>query len=140
MKEATRGLRLLVVDDEEQILELLELTLRMQGYQVTGALSGPSALALATQQQQQQSFEIIVMDVLMAPWDGFETVRQLHQIYQEHMPAVIFLSSLNRSETWPTMPNPFIQEYLVKPFRPFQLIEVIEQVWIRIQNRAESRA
>ena len=64
------------------------------------------------------------MDVLMAPWDGFETVRRLQAALGPAMPPVVFLSGLNRPETLPGV----VGEYLVKPFRPSQLVESIRRV------------
>lgn len=113
-------LRLLVVDDEAQILELLDLTLGLQGFEVVTARSGPHALCAAG----SGPFDVIVMDVLMAPWDGFETVRRLHAALGDAMPPVVFLSGLNRPESVPG----FVTEYLVKPFRPSQLVESIRRV------------
>ncbi|MDB5044847.1 MAG: histidine kinase, partial [Deinococcus sp.] len=84
------GLHLLVVDDEAQILELLDLTLSMSGFLVTTARSGPEALTLA----QSRPFDVIVLDILMTPWDGFETVRQLHAALGTALPPVVFLSGL----------------------------------------------
>lgn len=113
--------RLLVVDDEAQILELLDLTLRLQGFEVVTARSGPEALAAA----QARAFDVVVMDVLMAPWDGLETVRRLQAaLGPARMPPVVFLSGLNRPETLPGV----VSEYLVKPFRPSQLVESIRRV------------
>lgn len=117
------GLRLLVVDDEAQILELLDLTLSLQGFQVTPARSGPLALAAA----ETATFDVVVMDVLMIPWDGFETVRRLQARLGPEMPPVVFLSGLNRPEEVPGV----VSEYLVKPFRPSQLVESIRRVQAR---------
>ncbi|WP_019008773.1 response regulator [Deinococcus aquatilis] len=122
--EEGAGLHLLVVDDEAQILELLDLTLTMSGFLVTTARSGPDALALA----QSQPFDVIVLDILMTPWDGFETVRQLHAALGARLPPVVFLSGLNRAAQVPDLGDALIAAYLVKPFRPSQLVEVIGQV------------
>ncbi|MFB9992295.1 response regulator [Deinococcus oregonensis] len=129
--EEAAGLHLLVVDDEAQILELLDLTLTMSGFLVTTARSGPDALALA----QAQAFDVIVLDILMTPWDGFETVRQLHAALGAALPPVVFLSGLNRAAHVPDLGNALIAAYLVKPFRPSQLVEVIGQVARTAQNR-----
>ncbi|UQN06059.1 response regulator [Deinococcus sp. QL22] len=122
--EESAPLHLLVVDDEAQILELLDLTLTMSGFLVTTARSGPDALALA----QSQAFDVIVLDILMTPWDGFETVRQLHAALGAALPPVVFLSGLNRAAQVPDLGDALIAAYLVKPFRPSQLVEVIGQV------------
>lgn len=117
-------LRLLVVDDEEQILELLELTLSMNGYDVLTAGGGPQAL----EQLAVQEVDVIVMDVLMTPWDGFETARRLHRA-RSALPPIVFLSGLNRPDTLPDLGRTVIIEYLLKPFRPSELIGVIERIW-----------
>ncbi|GHF30411.1 DNA-binding response OmpR family regulator [Deinococcus metalli] len=118
------GLRLLVVDDEEQILELLDLTLSLHGYDVQTVPSGPDALA----HLHVQDVDVIVIDVLMAPWDGFQTVRHLCAALPL-VPPVVFLSGLNRPDPLPDLGGDVRVEYLVKPFRPSELIAVIEHVW-----------
>ncbi|BDP41628.1 hypothetical protein DAETH_15970 [Deinococcus aetherius] len=125
--EAPPGLRLLVVDDEQQILELLGLTLGLHGFEVETARSGPDALRAA----RAEPFDVIVMDVLMTPWDGFETVRRLHAALGRRLPPVVFLSGLDRSERVPELGPDLVAAYLVKPFRPSQLVESIRQVAAR---------
>ncbi|WP_027460292.1 response regulator [Deinococcus murrayi] len=117
------ALHLLVVDDEQQILELLTLTLELQGFAVTPARSGPAALAAL--EQSARLPDVIVMDVLMAPWDGFETVRRLHAQLGQRLPPVVFLSGLNRP---PALPAELTCEYLVKPFRPSELLACLRRL------------
>ncbi|GAA0521262.1 response regulator [Deinococcus depolymerans] len=123
-------LNLLVVDDEEQILELLDLTLSMQGFQVFPAANGPAALA----QLARHPVDVIVMDVLMAPWDGFDTVRRMYDVRGATLPPVVFLSGLARPAVMPELGDGVVSEYVVKPFRPSQLVEVIERVHLRAQG------
>ncbi|MEF2277589.1 response regulator [Deinococcus sp. YIM 134068] len=120
-------LRLLVVDDEEQILELLGLTLGLHGFRVTPARSGPEALASAL----ERPFDVIVLDVLMTPWDGFETIRRLHAALGPRLPPVVFLSGVGRAEQVPDLGPDLPTAYLVKPFRPSQLVEIIRRVAAR---------
>jgi two-component system OmpR family response regulator len=126
---AHRPLHLLVVDDEQQILELLDLTLSLKGYVVWTAPDGPRALEVC----RQRPIDVIVMDVLMAPWDGFETVRRLQAqsaVEPGHrLPPVVFLSGLNPPDALPGLAGPLVQTYLVKPFRPAELVLAIERVW-----------
>ncbi|MBB6017679.1 response regulator [Deinococcus radiopugnans] len=140
-----RPLNLLVVDDEQQILELLELTLGLRGYAVWTALDGPQALEVC----RQRPIDVIVMDVMMSPWDGFETVRRLHDQYRRPaqpaeagaaapMPPVVFLSGLNPPEALPELAGQLVQTYLVKPFRPTELILAIERVWAAQHGHPEN--
>lgn len=131
-----RPLQLLVVDDETQILELLDLTLRMRGYAVCLAAHGPQALEIC----RQRDIDVIVMDVLMTPWDGFETVRRLQAQYQasggqpaRRMPPVVYLSGLNPPAASSSR-HGMVQAYLVKPFRPAELALTIERVWAEWQR------
>lgn len=118
------GARLLVVDDEAQILELLDLTLSLHGFTVTCAASGPEALDLC----RAQRFDVVVMDVLMSPWDGFESVRALHRELGAATPPVVFLSGLSRRDPLPELGEHVRADYLVKPFRPAQLVERLTAV------------
>lgn len=128
---STPGLRLLVVDDEQQILELLHLTLSLKGYDVATARSGPEALACV----ERRPFDVIVLDVLMAPWDGFETVRRMQQSVGAALSPVVYLSGLSRPEQLPHGGTEYLTEYLMKPFRPSQLVDLIERIWVEAQRR-----
>ncbi|WP_407539522.1 response regulator [Deinococcus radiomollis] len=118
-----------MVDDERQILELLELSLGQHGFTVTPAGSGPQALKLL----QTGCFDLVVLDVLMSPWDGFETARRLRLV--PGCPPIIFLSGVSgalQQQRGLTL----AAAYLTKPFRPSQLVEVIWRV-LRESGRPE---
>jgi two-component system, OmpR family, response regulator len=118
------GPSLLIVDDERQILELLELSLQQYGFEVTPAGSGPQAHKLL----QAGHYDLVVLDVLMAPWDGFETARKM----QEHSkcPPIIFLSGVSGAAQQ-QQGLLLGAAYLTKPFRPSQLVEVIRRILAR---------
>ncbi|WP_425148107.1 response regulator [Deinococcus sp.] len=113
--------RLLIADDEVQILELLDLSLTNAGFCVATAASGPQALKLL----RAGRFDLVILDVLMSPWDGFETARHLRSV--PTCPPIIFLTGV------PGMPEaqgglPLGAACLSKPFRPAHLTELIWQV------------
>ena len=64
--------RILVVDDEEDILELVRFHLAREGYQVTLAASGEEALKKA----ERETFELIVLDLMLPGMDGFEVAKR----------------------------------------------------------------
>lgn len=123
MSSSRPALRLLVVDDDRQILDLLELSLSLQGFDVTTAISGDEAV---TRVRHGGVFDVIVMDVLMAPMDGFEAVECLYVVLGEALPPVVYLSGLNREEERPQFPG-HRSSFLVKPFRPAQLAALIRE-------------
>ena len=66
--------RILVVDDEEDILELVRYNLAKEGYHVTGAITGEEALRKA----RTEAFDLIVLDLMLPGIDGLEVTKKLN--------------------------------------------------------------
>lgn len=71
--DAPRGAKVLVVDDEENIRELLSVSLKFQGYQVDTAADGPSAIDKCRTRKP----DVLILDVMMPGMDGFGLLRRL---------------------------------------------------------------
>src|SRR6202008_5171925 len=71
--EATPEARVLVVDDEDNIVELLSVSLKFQGFEVHTATNGPAALDLARDVKP----DAVILDVMMPGMDGFGVLRRL---------------------------------------------------------------
>ncbi|GGQ93772.1 response regulator [Deinococcus ruber] len=113
--------RILIVDDELQILELLDLSMTQYGFAVTTANSGPEAVQLL----RSGRFDVVILDVLMSPWDGFETARHMRSL--PGCPPIIFLSGVSglaEQQRGLSLGAAFLS----KPFRPSRLSEIIWQV------------
>lgn len=65
--------RILVIDDDPDTIEFLQIVFSVRGREVAGALSGADGLRLA----REQSFDLIIVDVMMPDVDGYEVCRQL---------------------------------------------------------------
>ena len=70
---ATASPRILVVDDEQPVQQLLDRTLRSEGYDVVPALDGEQAL----DEIRRQSFDLVMLDVMLPKLDGFEVCRRV---------------------------------------------------------------
>jgi two-component system OmpR family response regulator len=116
---ATAEARLLVVDDEPNILELLSASLRFAGFDVATATNGTDALAVARSFQP----DLLVLDVMMPGMDGFEVVRQLRGD-GAHTP-VLFLTARDATDDKVTGLTLGGDDYVTKPF---SLEEVIARV------------
>ena len=68
--------KILLVDDEQDILDFLSYNLKKEGYQVLTALNGKDAIALA----KKEIPHLIVLDVMMPEMDGIETCREIREI------------------------------------------------------------
>ncbi len=80
---ATASPRILVVDDEQPVQQLLDRTLRSEGYEVVPALDGEQALA----QINAQSFDLVMLDVMLPKLDGFEVCRRVRA--QSSVPIIM---------------------------------------------------
>jgi len=88
----TTPARILVVDDEESILQFVSYNLRKEGYEVTVAPDGDTALALAA----DSPFDLIVLDIMLPGTDGYEVCRRLRATSDT---PVLFLSAATRNST-----------------------------------------
>jgi two-component system, OmpR family, response regulator len=111
--------RLLVVDDDANIVELLSASLRYAGFEVAGACDGQAALATARTFRPDG----VLLDVMMPGLDGFEVVRRMRN---EGMPApVLFLTARDETEDKVHGLTLGGDDYVTKPF---SLDEVIARV------------
>ena len=116
---ATHEAKLLVVDDEPNILELLSASLRFAGFEVATASDGREAVATAKAFRP----DLMVLDVMMPEMDGFEVVRRLRQ--DGVRSPVVFLTARDSTEDKVTGLTLGGDDYITKPF---SLEEVIARI------------
>jgi two-component system OmpR family response regulator len=127
MNAATASARLLVVDDEATILELLSGSLRLAGFEVVTAASGGEAVRAAASSRP----DLVLLDVMMPDGDGFEALRRIRSGGSEV--PVIFLTA--RDEV-PDRVRGFTvggDDYVTKPFSLEELLGRIRAVLKRTQ-------
>lgn len=113
--------KLLVVDDEDKIREVIKEYAEFSGYEVTEAADGMSAIGLC----KLNDYDLIIMDVMMPKLDGFSSVKEIKKI--KDIP-VIMLSA--RGEEYDKLFG-FelgIDDYVVKPFSPKELMARVNAV------------
>jgi DNA-binding response OmpR family regulator len=120
--DAWREARLLVVDDEPTILELLAGSLRYAGFDVVTAASGMEALRAAAASRP----DLILLDVMMPDGDGFEIVRQMRSGGAQI--PIIFLTA--RSAVGERVAGLTLggDDYITKPFSPRELVARVRSV------------
>ena len=122
---------ILVVDDETRIRSIIKKYAEFEGHAVTEAADGMEAVHFCRSAQ----FDIIIMDIMMPELDGFSACREIRKISQT---PIIMLSA--RGEEYDKI-NGFelgIDDYVVKPFSPKELMLRIEAVMKRVNKRMES--
>ena len=109
----SRPARILLVDDEPDILEFLSYNLNHAGFEVSSALSGSDGIRIA----KQFIPNIIVLDIMMPGMDGLETCKQLRTMKELDGVLIVFLTARGEdmvSEAYRSGADDFI----VKPIRP----------------------
>jgi DNA-binding response OmpR family regulator len=117
-----KPMRILVIDDEIDTLELIDLTLRTAGFSVRTVDNGEDAVEIL----RQDSFDAILLDVMMPEMSGFDVLRAIDE-NTEQLPPVIFLTASKRSSDQETGENLGAAGYLVKPVTRGQLLDVLHQ-------------
>ncbi|GLZ07536.1 DNA-binding response regulator [Actinomadura sp. NBRC 104412] len=125
------GARLLVVDDDPHINELLVTTLRFAGYEVASAASGTEALRAAT----DFSPAVAILDVMLPDIDGFEVVRRLRR--RGHTFAVLLLTARDGTEDKITGLALGGDDYVTKPFSIGEVIARLQALLRRVQGGAD---
>ena len=116
------GERLLLVDDEDNLRSMLEAALRYEGFDVHAAASGRDALDVV----EDQSPDLIVLDVMMPDLDGFEVCRRLRS--DGVKTPIIFLTARDETSDKVRGLTTGGDDYLVKPFSLDELVARISAV------------
>ncbi|RJQ31268.1 MAG: response regulator [Actinobacteria bacterium] len=112
--------RILVVDDEQNIVDLVKLRLEKEGYMVTTATSGAQALQIAA----SSSFDLIVLDIMMPELDGYEVFKKLRE--QKNETPVMFLTAKSSdNEVWEGWQSG-ADYYVTKPFTGDELLRGVK--------------
>ena len=118
---STEKARILVVDDEQSIVEVLKALLRREGYFVATASDGTTALNLL----QQQPFDLMISDIRMRPMDGISLLQQA-RLQHPHL-AVIMITAYAAVETAVEAMKFGAFDYICKPFKIDELILTVQR-------------
>jgi CheY-like chemotaxis protein len=113
--------RILVVDDDENILNLEKTILEQKGFQVTTAAGGAEALKVLA----DQSFDLILLDVMMPEVDGFTVCRKIKEEPRLRDIPVIFLTAKGGGEALAEGFESGAVMYINKPFTANKLLTIV---------------
>jgi two-component system alkaline phosphatase synthesis response regulator PhoP len=116
--------KILIVDDEPDILELIEYNLKKEGYQVFLARNGQEAVAEA----KRSLPDLIVLDIMMPKMDGIEACRIMRTMPEFKNTFMVFLTA--RSEEYSEIAgfNVGADDYIAKPIKPRALVSRINAI------------
>jgi len=121
------GYKVLVVDDEEDILELLKYNLQKEGFDVKTASNGIKAVEIA----MSYIPDLVVLDIMMPNQDGVETCRQLREIPDLQHTFILFLTARAEEYSEVAAFDVGADDYIVKPIKPRALMSRISALFRR---------
>lgn len=127
--------RILVVDDEEDICEILKFNLSKEGYEVVTAYSAEEALTLDI-----ASFDLLLLDVMMGGMSGFELTGKLKTDPKTGGVPVIFITARDTEDDAVEGLDLGADDYISKPFSIREVISRVKAVLRRTATKADSRA
>jgi len=116
--------RILVVDDEEDILELVRFNLAREGYHVIGATSGENAITLA----RREIPNLVVLDLMLPGMDGLEVTRLLKGSAETRSIPILMLTAKGEEADIVTGLELGADDYVTKPFSPRILVARVRTV------------
>lgn len=114
--------KILLVDDEQDILEFLSYNLKKEGYEVFTALNGKQAVEIA----KKVCPHLIILDVMMPGMDGIETCREIREMPENKNVIIAFLTARNEDYSQIAGFDVGADDYINKPIKPRVLISRIK--------------
>lgn len=119
--------RILVIDDERDVVTLIKFLLEKDGHQITEAYNGAEALARLGVEPKAEGVtfpDLIIMDVMMPVLDGYATATRLREDPTTRaIPLIILTAKGQMKELFEMAPN--VAAYIEKPFDPKNLRELV---------------
>jgi two-component system, OmpR family, alkaline phosphatase synthesis response regulator PhoP len=129
-----KEIKILLVDDEQDILEIVGYNLSQEGYKVVTASNGKEAIAVAKKEIPQ----LIIMDVMMPEMDGMEACENIRKIPELSNVIITFLTA--RSEDYSQVAgfDAGADDYIAKPIKPKLLVSKVKALLRRLKNETGS--
>lgn len=118
-----KGMRILVVDDDQKVVDQLQAQLKEEGFDVVTALNGKDAL----DEIQKNPPDLITLDVMMPEMDGYETCFQLKENPATSQIPVIMVTSRGKMKSRLTGMSFGADFYIAKPFEIKELLELMQK-------------
>ena len=128
--------KILVIDDDNAINELIKINLELQGYTVIQAYNGVDGFALA----KQETPALIILDVMMPEVDGFTVAQRIRQSAEISETPIIMLTALSQLNDKVNGFNIGVDDYLTKPFEIDELLVRVRALLKRTRQIPKSSA
>lgn len=125
--------RILVIDDEESVCEILKYNLEKEGFQVETAYSAEEALEM-----DLEKFQLFMVDIMMGDLSGFDFAKRLRNVTATENIPIIFCSALNEEDEKVMGLNIGADDYVTKPFSIGEVLARVRAVLRRARQNAQT--
>lgn len=128
-------IKILLVDDEPDIIEIIRFNLEQKGYQICTASDGLQAIKMAEKEQPH----LIIMDVMMPNLDGIEACERLRQDSRFSETIIMFLTARGEDYSYVAAFDAGADDYVTKPIKPKVLLSKVKGLLRRFDNNKTSQ-
>lgn len=125
-----KDIKILLVDDEQDILEIVGYNLSQEGYQIVTATNGKEAITKAKKELPQ----LIIMDVMMPEMDGMEACENIRKMPELSNVIITFLTARNEDYSQVAGFDAGADDYITKPIKPKLLVSKVKALLRRLKN------
>ena len=129
-RQDNKDIRVLLVDDEPDILEIVGFNLSSEGYQISTAENGIEAVKKAKKEKPQ----LIILDVMMPEMDGIEACEQIRNIPELKETIITFLTARGEDYSQVAGFDAGADDYITKPIKPKVLISKVKALLRRLKD------
>jgi two-component system response regulator VicR len=117
--------RILCIEDEPEMIDLIRLILERKGFEVLGAVGGQEGLDVVRNEKP----DLVLLDLMMPDVDGWEVYRQMKADAElQHIPVVVVTAKAQSIDKVLGLHIAKVDDYVTKPFGPSDLVESVERV------------
>jgi len=117
--------RILCIEDEPEMLDLVRLILERKGFEVLGAVGGQAELEAIRREER----DLVLLDLMMPDVDGWEVYRQMKADEElQHTPVVVVTAKAQSIDKVLGLHIAKVDDYVTKPFGPGDLVESVDRV------------
>jgi DNA-binding response OmpR family regulator len=135
MADDTKPVRVLCIEDDPEMIELVRLILARQGYEVIGAAGGEAGLAAIEREQPA----LVLLDLMMPEMDGWEVFQRMRSDERmQDIPVIVVTAKAQSIDKVLGLHIAKVNDYITKPFGPSELlssvVRVLQAVGIEVEE------
>jgi DNA-binding response OmpR family regulator len=129
--------RVVCIEDEPEMIDLVKLILTRKGFQVVGAMGGREGLEMIAREKP----DIVLLDLMMPDMDGWEVYQKMKaNEATKNTPVIVVTAKAQSIDKVLGLHIAKVDDYITKPFGPQELLESVEKVLARAEQAQRDQA